>query len=379
MNNIKKKIKEYGRLIFLLGLVVLFLTQKPLQEVILNSMSDAYISVGVFVAATLFVYYFIESFFGFDISNLKNKSSFKQISVASALGALPGCGGAIIVVSQYAAGRVRFSSFVAVLISTMGDAAFLLLAKDPKVGFTIIIIGFTIGLLTGLFVDFIHSKDFLMQPVKTNSTCEDCERNLNISSFQKVIWLTLFFIALPFTVLSSFQVEVGSISIFGLNFNPVVWVGSLATFVALFMWTFYPLFLKRQKKQIKENKSVIVSKVITDTNFIIVWVLLAFLLFEIFIFYTGISLEGFFDGKKWLAPLVAIGIGLIPGCGPQIIVSNLYLQGIIPFSALVGNAISNDGDALFPALALTPKAAIVATLYSTIPAFLISYSIYFFT
>ena len=78
-------------------------------------------------------------------------------------------------------------------------------------------------------------------------------------------------------------------------------------------------------------------------------------------------------------PLIAIIFGFIPGCGPQILITTFYLNGYIPFSAELGNAISNDGDALFPAIALAPKAAVFATLYSGIPAVLIAYSyMYFF-
>ena len=72
-------------------------------------------------------------------------------------------------------------------------------------------------------------------------------------------------------------------------------------------------------------------------------------------------------------PLLAVLVGFIPGCGPQVLVTTLYLNGIIPFAALIANSISNDGDALFPAIALTPKMAIIATLYSGIPALIISY------
>ena len=72
-------------------------------------------------------------------------------------------------------------------------------------------------------------------------------------------------------------------------------------------------------------------------------------------------------------PILAVLVGFIPGCGPQVLVTTLYLNGIIPFAALIGNAISNDGDALFPAIALTPRMAVIATLYSGIPALLISY------
>ena len=73
---------------------------------------------------------------------------------------------------------------------------------------------------------------------------------------------------------------------------------------------------------------------------------------------------------------MGVVVGFLPGCGPQIVVTTLYLAGLVPLSAQIGNAISNDGDALFPAIALAPRAAILATLYSGIPALLIAYSWY---
>ena len=76
----------------------------------------------------------------------------------------------------------------------------------------------------------------------------------------------------------------------------------------------------------------------------------------------------------WLfLPIIAVLVGFIPGCGPQVLVTTLYISGVIPFAALIANAISNDGDALFPAIALTPRMAVIATLYSGIPALIISY------
>ena len=71
--------------------------------------------------------------------------------------------------------------------------------------------------------------------------------------------------------------------------------------------------------------------------------------------------------------LIGLLIGFIPGCGPQIMITSMYVSGQIPMSAQLGNSISNDGDALFPAIAISAKAAIVATLYSAIPAIIIAY------
>ena len=59
------------------------------------------------------------------------------------------------------------------------------------------------------------------------------------------------------------------------------------------------------------------------------------------------------------------------------LITTMYLAGFIPLSAQIGNAISNDGDALFPALAIAPRVALIATLYSGIPALLVSYAWFF--
>ena len=87
------------------------------------------------------------------------------------------------------------------------------------------------------------------------------------------------------------------------------------------------------------------SRVIDTTNFVTTWVVCGFLIYEIFMYLTGIDLKVFFDIWIVFVPLLAILFGFIPGCGPQIIVTTLYLNGSVPFSAEIGNAISNDGDA----------------------------------
>ncbi len=76
-------------------------------------------------------------------------------------------------------------------------------------------------------------------------------------------------------------------------------------------------------------------------------------------------------------PLLAIAIGIIPNCGPQIILTQLYVQDVLPFSSQLGNAISNDGDALIPALTFAPKASLIATLYTLIPAVIVAYAFFF--
>ena len=55
---------------------------------------------------------------------------------------------------------------------------------------------------------------------------------------------------------------------------------------------------------------------------------------------------------------------------------SLYSKGVIPFAALVANSISQDGDALFPLIAMDKKSALWATILTTIPAIVIGFIVY---
>ena len=121
-----------------------------------------------------------------------------------------------------------------------------------------------------------------------------------------------------------------------------------------------------------------VTRMAEETAFISVWVIGAYLAYDYFVHFMGLDLGAMFSSIALALPLIAILIGFIPGCGPQVLVATLYINGVIPFSALLGNAISNDGDALFPAIALNPRAAVVATAYSAVPAIIVAYSFFFF-
>ena len=129
-------------------------------QVLIGTISDAYLQVTTFVAATLLIFYGIERLFDFDAIRLLSQSGKWQVPLAAALGALPGCGGAIIVVTNYVSGRLSFGAVMATLTATMGDAAFLLIAKEPVTGLIVMGVGLIVGTLSGYIVDFIHGTNF---------------------------------------------------------------------------------------------------------------------------------------------------------------------------------------------------------------------------
>ena len=343
-------------------------------RVIISTIADAYLQVTTFVAATLLLCYGIERLFGFNAVRLLSRSGAWQVPIAAALGALPGCGGAIIVVTNYVSGRLSFGAVMATLTATMGDAAFLLIAKEPVTGLLIMAIGLIVGTVSGYCVDFLHGRDFLRPRAPTDADPYASSSRQDAPHFVNHLWLIAIIPGIIIGGFGAFQIDLDPVFANELTDQPVTLFGFMAGLLCFAMWLL-PRFLPRPKAS---TSSGILRQTIADTNFVTGWVIIAFLIFEVSLFVTGYDLTRLFEGLSIWVPLIAVAIGLLPGCGPQVLVTTLYLAGIVPLSAQIGNALSNDGDALFPALALAPKAAIVATIYSTIPALILAYGWYFY-
>ena len=363
--------------IFVLACLLIWQPSVPLLNVVAETISEAYLAVSTFVAGTLFLFYGVERMLRVDMSDRMAKAGLWQVPIAALLGALPGCGGAIIVVTRYTTGKLSFGAVLAVLTATMGDAAFLLIAKEPFTGAMVLVMGFVVGTLTGWLVDKIHGTEFL-RPNPPKPASDGAEVRSEKQAFNPVmekLWLLLFVPGLCIGIAGAFQIDVDAALATDLIERPATLLGFTSGILCLTMWL-VPRFIA-QAPGFQVGEATYIRRVMADTNFVTSWVVAAFLLFEISVFVFNIDLSVMFKGLAIWVPLAAILIGFIPGCGPQIVVTSLYLAGAIPLSAQLANAISNDGDALFPAIALAPRAAIVATLYSAIPALVIGYGWYF--
>ncbi len=360
-----------------LGLFVLALAFQSGEfgEIIRRSMTDAYLQVSVFVGFTLFIFIGLDSLSTFDTGNFLSKTKKFHVPISSFLGALPGCGGAIIVVTQYIQGRIGFGSLVAVLTATMGDAAFLILALEPSTGLLIFGLGIVVGTISGYIVDIIHGSNYLIQSFDSDAWEKERFERTFVSKFN-IFWLIIFLPGFILGILIAFQIDPNQFFAIPNDINLSGIIGSSGAILSIFMWSLNPL----SDFQCSTDKSRgYLARVVDTTNFVSTWVICGFLVFEIFMYFTAIDLKSFFDIWLPFIPLMAIFFGFLPGCGPQVVVATFYLNGFIPLSAELGNAISNDGDALYPAIALAPKAAFIATIYSAIPAIIVAYSyMYFF-
>ena len=369
-------IANEGRLLkkCILGFLILIFSfqSNEFGQTVRALLVDAYLQVSIFVGFTLFIFIGLDTLTKLNITSFLKRTKKIHVIFCSFLGVIPGCGGAIIIVTQYIQGRLSFGCLVAVLTSTMGDAAFLLISKEPLNGLLVFFIASIAGIITGYVVDLLRKDIYFNTKENLKVVFEKIDFTW-VSRFN-VIWLLVFVPGLVLGFLMAFQIDTKNYLNFSNNFNIIELVGSTGAIISVFMWSLNPL----SDFQCSTEKSrTYLSRVIDTTNFVTTWVISAFLFYEGFIYFTSIDLGILFDIWSPLIPLVAILFGFIPGCGPQILVTTFYLNGTIPFSAELGNAISNDGDALFPAIALAPKDAISATLYSAIPAIITAYSYMF--
>lgn len=359
------------KLIFLTIIFILVSQPGLLGETVQQAMIDAYLQVSVFVGFTLLIFIGLDSLSKFNINYFLKKTKNFHVPIAGFLGAIPGCGGAVIVVTQYIQGKIGFGSLVAVLTATMGDAAFLLLAIEPSTGLLIFSISLTVGIISGYLIDYIHQKNFLRKSSSNFSNKTEKLDKTFVSKFN-VLWLLIFSPGFIIGIMVALQLQQNVDLLFnlplGLKLTSIIGISGAT--LSLLMWSLNPL----SDFQLSTDKSRgYIPRVVDTTNFVTTWVVAGFLVFELFMLFTNVNLKEIFNIWLPFVPLIAILFGFLPGCGPQIVVATFYLNGYIPLSAEIGNAISNDGDALFPAIALAPKAAIIATLYSAIPAILVAY------
>lgn len=374
----------YKRLLLPISLLVLIVNPVT-RFVTVNTLSDAFWAVSSYVAFTLAIYHYLSGLFSRDnfLVNLYQRSRNHQVLFAALLGALPGCGGAIIVTTQFVSGRVGFGAIVAVLTSTMGDAAFLLLASKPDIGFAVIGLGVIVGCISGWVVNELHADDFLRPKTKQfvgyDTPCPKPTKRLEIQAInlQGIFWKWLLIPATVVALLGSFQLNINQ----WLNWPEMTieWIGAVLIIISTLLWSLtkeikdYESTVAEDAKQVSSHP---IQKAAQDTNFVTAWVVVAFLAFELITFFGHINLSTTFANWGIWMPLAGVAVGLLPGCGPQILMTSLYITGAAPLSAQLANAISNDGDALFPAIALAPKAALVATIYSAIPAIIVGYGYY---
>ena len=387
-------------------------------DILLSSVNNAFIDVTVFVGAVLMIFGYINYKQAGKLVESIGKSKKAQPFIGALLGLTPGCGGAIFVMPLFPAGVVSFGTVVATLIATMGDSAFVLMSVMPKEYIYVSILSFIVAIIVGYILDYFNIGQNLYEDIKSRTkdksrlksvhseldhpfedTLEhigheegdeidmilhhDIKGHQDVDSFgykfthslYPVYWVIIA-IGLVLAIMDLFQIDIDNLFIpnLGTVFS-IVGVG-----MSVLMMIMSKKFIQDDTHEEAELKALDIKETIIhnaqETSFIATWVFVAYLVYEIFVLVLGggsyaegeALMTSFLSQTGLIAVLVGALIGIIPGCGPQIIFVTLYTRGMVPFAALLANAISQDGDALFPLIAIDKKSALWSTVYNTIAA-----------
>ncbi|RJU94012.1 MAG: hypothetical protein DWC08_02795 [Candidatus Poseidoniales archaeon] len=376
-------------------------------EIVVISMRDSFLAVTVFVAVMVFLFSWLQyATSGRFVEYIRERKKLQPV-IGALMGLTPGCGGAIVMMPMYARGYVTYGTVIATLIATLGDSAFVLIGAavtDSSFIAPLIavhVISFIVGVTWGYLVDICgitplkplgrfgptFVQDEPQNQPKVESPLDDLSREipegLGYSILHKgyVVWWAVTLIGLVFAILLLVWSGQDADYSLELEYNPltmdgfITWIGLLGATLSIV------LYIAQKNWFADDTEATIGDKLhsmretmvhaASETAFVTFWVMIAYLVFEFMMLFSGLSEQDMAQyGDGLIAVMVASIIGLIPGCGPQIIAITAYTKDIISFPALAANAISQDGDALFPLLVRHKAASLWATIHTTIPAIL---------
>ena len=373
------------------------------MNILINSAEETFLHVGSLVSISILVFGYINYKTSGNFIDIISKNKKLQPIVGALLGALPGCGGSIVLMPLYMSSKVTFGTIVASLISSMGDSAFLVMTTDFKAYINLTIISFVVGIITGYLVDYLKMEQRLdLHKCKKDPKCNQKGLELryenkkacdikNHNKFYHIshkivhgigykIYLFLLLIGFAFMVLAHSGLEFGFIEKLHSFEEAIAILGIISSFIYMIMTKKVienESFEENEHKLMSLKETIIHS--VSEISFVIVWIFIAYIIYDVVIFIAGGEevLVNLILGAGVLSVFAGALLGIIPGCGIQIVVMSFYLKGSLPFAALVSNTISQDGDALFPLLALDKKSAMWATIVTTIPAVLVGLIVYF--
>ena len=389
-------------------------TLSDVIDVVAVSMRDAFLAVTVFVAAMVLLFSWLQYVTAGKFVDTIRANKRWQPVIGALMGITPGCGGAIVMMPMYARGYVTYGTVIATLIATLGDAAFVLIGAavtDSSFIAPVIavhLISFIVGVAWGYLVDGLRitprnplgkfgptfkddnppDNSLESNEVESHEIIDDLGREeaggwrYFLLHQGYTIWWMVTAIGLIFAVLllvwsaqdADFNLEI--------NYNPltlhgfITWIGLLGTSLSVILYISQKNWIRDDTEASIGDKLYSMRETMihsaSETAFVTFWVMAAYLVFEFSMLFSGMTeadLARYGDGL--IAVVLAAFIGLIPGCGPQIIAITAYTKDLLSFPALTANAISQDGDALFPLLVRHRAASLWATIHTTIPALIV--------
>ena len=377
----------------------------------LEVLRNAVLITGLVLIMMLMIEYCNIGSHGSLFARLKS-SGINQVLIGTLLGLVPGCIGGFAAVSLFTHKLLSFGALTAMMIASSGDEAFVMLATMPLKALLLFAILGALAIVTGLVCDRylfkeqnfafcpdgyeIHKEhdSSIASPFRLSSY-KDALRRPSRERLLLLAGIALFVVALlsgfaghdhaghdhaghdhavhqeaalhqevalheeaahnhalhgHATHQESLQeiIEERHLSTFTLHLLDEEWMNCLFAIMSIVTL----LFTATAKEHfIKEHlwHHVIKRHLLS----IFLWTLGGLAVCQIGVQYLNI--EEWVSSNMIFVILLAVAVGIIPESGPHLVFVTLYLNGIVPFSVLLANSISQDGHTALPLLASSRK------------------------
>ena len=382
---------------------------------LLEVLRNAVLITGLVLIMMLMIEYCNIGSHGSLFARLKS-SGINQVLIGTLLGLVPGCIGGFAAVSLFTHKLLSFGALTAMMIASSGDEAFVMLATMPLKALLLFAILGALAIVTGLVCDRylfkeqnfafcpdgyeIHKEhdSSIASPFRLSSY-KDALRRPSRERLLLLAGIALFVVALlsgfaghdhaghdhaghdhavhqeaalheeaahnhdlheeaahnhalhgHATHQESLQeiIEERHLSTFTLHLLDEEWMNCLFAIMSIVTL----LFTATAKEHfIKEHLRHHVIK--RHLLSIFLWTLGGLAVCQIGVQYLNI--EEWVSSNMIFVILLAVAVGIIPESGPHLVFVTLYLNGIVPFSVLLANSISQDGHTALPLLASSRK------------------------
>lgn len=126
-------------------------------ELFIDVLRNSVLITGLVIIMMLMIEYFNIRSHGKWFLSLQH-SKFRQILLGSVLGLVPGCIGGFAGVSLYTHKLISFGALVAMMISSSGDEAFIIMAMIPDKALLLFGILTVIAVITGVLLDYVFMR-----------------------------------------------------------------------------------------------------------------------------------------------------------------------------------------------------------------------------
>jgi len=280
---------------------------------------------------------------------------WRQYSIASLLGATPGCLGAFMNVSFYIRGLLGFGAIVGGMVATSGDEAFAMLILFPVKALGLFGLLFVLGIIIAWLTDKIAP----LLKIRPSEACKlgnlhydveyQCFERPITSHFTKLSFARFLLLALLITFIIFFSTGVIGSENCGWERITLIALLSIATLIVITVPDHY----------LEEHIWQHISK--RHIWRVFLWTFATLLIVNIGLKYW--NLGSFAQTNMAWILLISVLVGLIPESGPHMIFVIMFSEGLIPFSVLLASSIVQDGHGILPLLSHTVKDSIIIKIF----------------